>query len=99
MNPRKRVMIPINLNERSTLSPADLKIPSVMVLKINTSPVKIHLNKAIAKAIMKNENQIRLRAMLIHLYRNHEIINYLPIQAIHSIFADQKTKLWHYRLE
>jgi len=43
INPKKRVMMPMSLNDRSTLSPADLKIPSVIVLKMVTSPVIIHL--------------------------------------------------------
>jgi hypothetical protein len=51
-------MIPISLNERSTLSLADLKIPSVTALKIRGSPVIIHLASAMAKAMMKKKNQI-----------------------------------------
>jgi hypothetical protein len=51
-------MIPISLNEISTLSEADLNIPSVTVLRINGSPVTSHFTKAMAKAIMKKKNQI-----------------------------------------
>jgi hypothetical protein len=50
--------MPMSLKDRSTLSPADLKIPSVMVLKISTSPVITHFNNAIEKAITKKKNQI-----------------------------------------
>jgi hypothetical protein len=58
MKPRNKVMIPISLNEISTLSEADLNIPSVTVLRINGSPVTSHFTKAMAKAIMKKKNQI-----------------------------------------
>jgi hypothetical protein len=58
MKPRNSVMMPISLNERSTLSLADLKIPSVTVLKIRGSPVIIHLASAMAKAMMKKKNQM-----------------------------------------
>lgn len=58
IKPRNNVMIPISLKERSTLSLADLKIPSVTVLKIRGSPVITHFPKAMAKAMMKKKNQI-----------------------------------------
>jgi hypothetical protein len=58
MKPRNKVMIPMSLNDRSTLSLADLKIPSVTVLKIRGSPVITHFPKAMAKAMMKKKNQI-----------------------------------------
>lgn len=64
MNPKKSVMMPISLKERSTLSPADLNIPSVMVLKIVTSPVTAHLKKAITKATIKKANHMKLRAIV-----------------------------------
>jgi hypothetical protein len=58
INPRKRVMTPINLKEMSTLSDADLKIPSVRVLKIAPSPVVIQCKNAVTKAMMKKKNQM-----------------------------------------
>jgi hypothetical protein len=58
MNPRNKVMMPISLNDISTLSEADLKIPSVTDFRINGSPVMSHFTKAMAKAIMKKKNQI-----------------------------------------
>lgn len=93
MNPKNKVMIPISLNDRSTLSPADLKIPSVIVLKIRGSPVTIHLNNATAKAMMKKENQMRLSAMvrIIKLAYNkkaYEAIS-LPLQRKIELMALQ----------
>jgi hypothetical protein len=58
MNPKKRVMIPISLKDKSTLSADDLKIPSVTAFRIKGSPVTTHFKKAIAKAIIKKKNQI-----------------------------------------
>ena len=58
MNPKKRVMMPINLKDKSTLSEEDLKIPSVTALRIKGSPVTSHFTKAIAKAIIKKKNQM-----------------------------------------
>jgi hypothetical protein len=58
MKPRKSVIIPMSLKDSSTLSPADLKMPSVTCLKINGSPVMTHLASAIANAIIKKKNQI-----------------------------------------
>jgi len=58
MNPRNNVMMPMSLKDRSTLSLADLKMPSVTVLKIRGSPVITHFPKAMAKAMMKKKNQI-----------------------------------------
>jgi hypothetical protein len=63
MNPRNNVMMPINLKERSTLSLADLNIPSVTVLNIMGSPVITHFPKAMAKAMMKKKNQIKFNAI------------------------------------
>jgi hypothetical protein len=42
----------------STLSEADLKIPSVTAFMINGSPVITHFMNAMAKAMMKKKNQI-----------------------------------------
>jgi hypothetical protein len=58
INPKKRVIIPMSLNDISTLSEADLNIPSVTVFMINGSPVMTHFTKAMAKAMMKKKNQI-----------------------------------------
>jgi GTP-binding protein YchF len=86
-------MIPISLNDRSTQSPADLKIPSVIVLKIRGSPVTIHLNNATAKAMMKKENQMRLSAMvrIIKLAYNKKAYNAisLPLQRKIELMALQ----------
>jgi hypothetical protein len=46
------------LKDISTLSEADLKIPSVTAFKIKGSPVTIHFTNAIANAMMKKKNQI-----------------------------------------
>jgi hypothetical protein len=51
-------MMPISLKEISTLSEADLNMPSVTAFIISGSPVMIHLIKAMAKAMMKKKNQI-----------------------------------------